>query len=168
MVWFLAVPLLAFSALVQSSILRQIPFLDGGLDLPLLIVICWSLLAPDQSLGWAVLAGVFADLFTGGPFGVTPIAFLLAAFTIGQLHGRLQTDSPPVVMAIALFGTVLSHLAAIVLLILTGRTVDTGFALAYITLPTAFLNTLFAIPLYLFLRRLHRATLPPAVAVAEE
>jgi rod shape-determining protein MreD len=168
MIWLLAVPLLALSALVQSAVLRQIPFLSGGLDLPLLIVVCWSLLAPDQSLGWAVLAGAFADLFTGGVFGATPIAFLLAAYTIGQLHGRLQTDSPPVVMAITLFGTVLAHLALILLLILTGRTIDVGYALAYITLPTAFLNTLAAIPVYLTLRRLHRTTRPPGVAAAEE
>ncbi len=168
MIWILAIPLLAVSVLVQSSILRQIPFLQGGLDLPLLIVLCWSLLAPDSALVWAVTAGALADFFTGGPFGVTPIAYLLASFTVGQLHGRLQTDSPLVVMAIVLFGTVLAHLAMIVLLILAGRTVDIGFSLAYVTLPTAFLNTLAALPVYPLLRRLHRATLPPALTAAEE
>lgn len=168
MAWLLAVPLLFLLALLQSAVLRQIPFLDGGLDLLLLVVICWNLLDPEEGLVWALLAGVFADLFTGGPAGVTPIAYLLAGFMIGQLHGRLRTDSPSVVMAIALFGTVIAHLALIALLMLLGRTMDAGFALAYITLPTAFLNTLCAIPVYLLLRRTYHGIHPPAATVAEE
>lgn len=168
MVWLLAVPLLALLSLVQTTILRQIPFLDGGLDLLLVAVICWSLLRPEEGLVWGLLAGIFADLFTGGPFGVTSIAFLLTSFTAGQLHGRLWTNSPLAVMAIALFSTVLSHLAMIAMLLLMGRTLNVGYALAYTTLPTAFLNTLCAIPVYLLLRRIHLALLPPAVIAEEE
>jgi rod shape-determining protein MreD len=165
MIWWIAVPLLAVLSLLQTTIFRQILLLDGNLDLLLLVVLCWSLLRPEEGMVWAVLAGFFADIFTGGPFGITSIALLLSAFCIGQLHGRLRTHSPIVVMAIALFGTALTHLATIALLALFGRSLDIGYLLLYVTLPTAFLNTLCAVPVYLALRRLHVIGVP---AIAEE
>jgi rod shape-determining protein MreD len=165
MIWILSVPLLAFLALVQSAIFRQIPFLDGSLDLLLVAVTCWSLLRPEEGLVWALLAGSFADLFSGGPFGLTSIAYLLAAICAGALHDRLWTHSPLAVMAIALFGTIISHLASIALLLLFGHSLEVGYLLTYVTLPTAFLNTIGSIPIYLVLRRLHLVGAP---ALSEE
>lgn len=155
MIWWIAIPLLAVISLLQTTVFRQILFLDGSLDLLLLAVLCWSLLRPEEGMGWALAAGFFSDIFSGGPFGVTSIAYLLAAFCVGQLHGRLRTHSPIVVMAIALFGTILSHLATIALLALFGRALGIGYVLTYVTLPTAFLNTICSVPVYLSLRRLH-------------
>ena len=160
MIWAIAVPLLAVLSLLQAAILRHIPLLDGNLDLLLLAVLCWSLLRPEEGMIWAVLAGFFSDIFTGGPFGVTSIAYLFAAFCISFLHGRLRTHNPIVVMAIALFGTILAHLTAIALLVIFGRTLEIGYLLLYVTLPTAFLNTAGAVPVYLTLRPLHRIGVP--------
>jgi rod shape-determining protein MreD len=168
MIWLAAVPLLFFLTLLQSTILRQLPFLDGGVDLLLLAVLCWNLLDPEQGLIWAFLAGLFADLFTGGPIGLTPIAFLAAGFLVGYLHGRLRTDSPPILMAIALAGTVIAQLSLLAMLTVFGRSIDPGFAFAYVILPTAFLNTVLSVPVYLLLRRLHRVSRPPAKTAVEE
>ncbi len=165
MIWWIAVPLLAVLSLLQTTIFRQLLLLDGNLDLLLLAVLCWSLLRPEEGMIWAVLAGFFSDIFSGGPFGITSIAFLFSAFCVGQLHGRLRTHSPIVVMAIALFGTVLTHLVTIALLALFGRTLDIGYLLMYVTLPTAFLNTICSVPAYLPLRRLHVIGVP---VIAEE
>jgi rod shape-determining protein MreD len=155
MLWWIAVPLLAVLTLLQTTILRQIPFLDGNLDLLLLAVLCWSLLRPDEGMVWGLLAGAFADLFASSPFGATSIVYLITAYAVGFLHGRLRTHNPTVVMAIALFGTILAHLAMIAFLALSGRSLDVGYLLTYVTLPTAFLNTLCAVPAYLGLRQLH-------------
>ena len=160
MIWGIAIPLLALLSLLQTTVLRQIPLLDGNLDLLLLAVLCWSLLRPEEGMIWAVAAGFFCDLFSGGPFGVTSIAFLFAAFCIGYLHGRLRTHNPVVVMAIGLFGTILTHLVLIALLVVFGRPLSIGDMLLYVTLPTAFLNTLGSVPVYLALRRMHRIGVP--------
>ncbi|MGB7537353.1 MAG: rod shape-determining protein MreD [Anaerolineales bacterium] len=160
MIWAIAVPLLAVLSLLQTTVLRHILLLDGNLDLLLLAVLCWSLLRPEEGMIWAVLAGFFCDIFTGGPFGVTSIAYLFAAFCISYLHGRLRTHSPIVVMAIALFGTILAHLVTVALLVVFGRPLEVGYLLMYVTLPTAFLNTLGAVPVYLALRPLHRIGVP--------
>jgi len=160
MIWAIAVPLLAVLALLQTTVFRHIPLLDGNLDLLLLVILCWSLLRPEEGMIWAVAAGFFSDIFTGGPFGVTSIAYLFAAFCISYLHGRLRTHNPIVVMAIALFGTILAHLVMIAMLVVFGRSLEVGYLLLYVTLPTAFLNTLCSVPVYLTLRPLHRIGVP--------
>ena len=161
MIWFLSVPLLALLALLQTTVFRQILFLDGGFDLLLVALVCWSMLRPAEGLAWALLGGIFADMFSGGPFGITSIAYLLVAICIGALHGRLWTHSPLAVMALALFGTVVAHLASIALLVLFGHSLGVGYLLTYVTLPTAFLNTIASVPMYLLLRRLHFAGARP-------
>jgi rod shape-determining protein MreD len=165
MIWWISVPLLAVLSLLQTTVFRNILLLDGNFDLLLLAVLCWSLLRPEEGLGWAVLAGFFSDIYSGGPFGITSIAFLFTAFCVGYLHGRLRTHSPIAVMAIALFGTILAHLSTVALLVLFGRNLEIGYLLMYVTLPTAFLNTLGSVPVYLALRRLHRIGVP---ALAED
>ena len=93
---------------------------------------------------------------------MTSIAYLFAAFCIGYLHGRLRTHSPIVVMAIALFGTILAHLAMIALLVAIRPDASrSAICSLYVTLPTAFLNTLCSVPVYLALRPLHRRSAFP-------
>jgi hypothetical protein len=46
-----------------------------------------------------------------------------------------------------------------------GHPLEVGYLLAYVTLPTAFLNTIASVPVYLALRRLHFVGAP---VLAEE
>jgi hypothetical protein len=72
-------------------------------------------------------------------------------------------------MAIALLGTGISHLVALALLEVLGRPVDVGYALVYVTLPTAFFNTLFVLPIYGLISQLHDVTRgKPVVSETEE
>jgi len=169
MIWVIAIPLLMAAALLQSAVLAQIQVFGGSLGLVLLLVLSWSILRPEEGLVWAALGGAFSDLLSGGPFGGTAIAFVIAALAASQIQGRLWGRHPLVIMAIALLGTVLSHLASLALLGITGRSVDVGYALTYVTLPTAFFNTLFVLPVYNLLSRLHYATLgKPTVTESED
>jgi rod shape-determining protein MreD len=168
MIWLLSLPLLFFIAILQSSLLSQFRFLGGGADLALTAVICWSLLRPDEGLAWAVIVGAFNDFLSGGPFGISCIAFVLAAFLAGQLHGRLWTNSPLAIMAATLTGTIVSQGVVILILMVLNYSLDVAYAAIYIFLPTAFLNMIISVPVYLFLHRLHAGTLPPALIVEED
>jgi rod shape-determining protein MreD len=160
MIWVIAVPLLALVAVLQSAVLRQIQFAGGNLDLLFLIILCWSMLRPTEGLVWAALGGLFADLLSGGPFGATAVVYLLAALAAGQIQGRLWGSHPLIVMGLALLGTGMSHLLGLAILGLIGRPLDVGYALAYVTLPTAFINVALVLPVYSALRALNRATRP--------
>lgn len=160
MIWAIAVPLLALVAVLQSAVLRQIEFAGGNLDLLLLVVLCWSMLRPEQGLVWAAVGGLVADLLSGGPFGATAIVLLVTALAAGQVQGRLWGRHPLIIMGLALLGTGTSHLLGLAILGLTGRPLDVGYTLAYVTLPTAFINVALVLPVYSALRALDRATRP--------
>ncbi len=160
MIWAIAVPLLALVAVLQSAVLRQIEFAGGNLDLLLLVVLCWSMLRPEEGLVWAAVGGLVADLLSGGPFGATAIVLLVTALAAGQVQGRLWGRHPLIIMGLALLGTGTSHLLGLAILGLTGRPLDVGYTLAYVTLPTAFINVALVLPVYSALRALDRATRP--------
>jgi rod shape-determining protein MreD len=168
MIWLFSLPLLVFIAIVQSSLLSQLRFLGGGVDLALVTVVCWSLLRPEEGLAWGAVAGLCCDVLSGGPFGMTSIAFVLSAFLAGQLHGQLWITSPLAIMAVTLSGTVLSQGVAILILLLFNYSLDLTYATLYIALPTAFLNMIVSVPVFLLIRRLHTATLPPMLELEEE
>lgn len=169
MIWVIAIPLLMLASLLQSAVLAQIQVFGGSLGLVLLMILSWSILRPEEGLAWAAVGGVLSDLLSGGPLGGTAIAFILAALVAGQIQGRLWGRHPLVIMAIAVLGTAISHLTSLALLGITGRSVDVGYALTFVTLPTAFFNTLFILPVYSLLSQLHRATLgKPEVSELEE
>jgi rod shape-determining protein MreD len=168
MIWVLGIPLLALVAVLQSAVLRQIEFAGGNLDLLLLVVLCWSMLRPTEGLVWAAVGGIFADLLSGGPFGATAIIYLLAALAAGQIQGRLWGNHPLIVMGLALVGTGIAHLLGLAILGLTGRPLDVGYTLAYVTLPTAFINVALVLPVFSALRALDRATRPPELRAEVE
>jgi rod shape-determining protein MreD len=158
LIWIIAVPLLMVAALLQSALLARIQIFGGSLGLVLLMVLSWSILRPEEGLIWAALGGAFCDLLSGGPLGGTAIGFILAALAAGQIQGRLWGRHPLIIMSIALLGTGISHLVTLALLEILGRPVDVGYALAFVTLPTAFFNTLFVLPIYALFSRLHEVT----------
>ncbi len=168
MIWIIAAPLLALVAVLQSAVLRQIQFAGGNLDLLFLIILCWSMLRPTEGLVWAALGGLFADLLSGGPFGATAVVYLLASLAAGQIQGRLWGNHPLIVMGLALLGTGMSHLLGLAILGLIGRPLDVGYALAYVTLPTAFINVALVLPVYSVLRALDRATRPHQLQIEAE
>jgi rod shape-determining protein MreD len=169
MIWVISVPLLGLLSVLQSAVFRQIAVLGGNLDLTLLVVLCWSILRPEEGLVWAGVAGIFMDLLSGGPLGATAIAYVIASLAAGQLEGRLWGQHPLVLMGIGLLGTGVSHLLGLALLGLTGRSLDVGYSLTYVTLPTAFVNVACILPVNAVMRWLDRATRPhPAVGEGEE
>jgi rod shape-determining protein MreD len=168
MIWIISIPLLIIIAVLQSSLLSQLRFLAGGIDLALVTVVCWSLLRPEEGLVWAAVVGALCDFLSGGPFGATSIAFITAAFLAGQLHGRLWITSPLAIMAVTLIGTLVSQAILILFLLILNYSLDVPYSFLYIVLPTTFLNMVASVPIYLALQRLHRRTLPPMLAMEEE
>ena len=156
MIWAIAVPLLALVAVLQSAVLRQIEFAGGNLDLLLLVVLCWSMLRPKEGLVWAVVGGFAADLLSGGPFGGPAIVYLVTSLAAGQIQGRVWGSHPLIIMGLALLGTGTTHLLGLAILSLTGRPLDVGYTLAYVTLPTAFINVAMVLPVFSALRALDR------------
>ncbi len=161
MTLWLLIPLLALATLFQVTLMPTLPFIGYKLDLPLILIVAWGLLAPfGEAAEWGFIVGIFLDLASGLPFGI----HMLALTTVGLLMGVGQTAffrgnliAPPVAMILA---TLLYHLVILGILALLNWDIVWNDYLIYVTLPTAILNA-FALPfVYVPLQRLQRRLRP--------
>ena len=74
---YLAVPLMAVLAVVQTSVLPRFPVLGAVPQLLFLVALAWGILRGlEQGLFWAFIAGFFVDLFSLAPLGISSLAFM--------------------------------------------------------------------------------------------
>ncbi len=160
------IPLLAVEAVLQSSVLARLSLFGGTINVVLLTVLCWNLLAERaDGLGWAFAGGLFADVLSGGPMGASVIGFLAVGYVAGLTEGRLWRTHFLLPLASALLGTIAFHLIYLAILALTGYPINLADQLAFITFPSVFLNMLGVLPLYWLIRRLHDWVRPAPVAM---
>ena len=158
--WIL-IPLLAFTAIIQITLLPQIPIFGYKPDLALALVVAWALLSPvGEAAVWGFIVGIFLDLASGLPFGVHTLALTAIGWLIGWgqatfFRGNLL--APPIAVIIA---TLVHNVIVLGILALLQWQVDWANYLLRIILPAALLNTL-ALPLVYFpLRLFQRWTHP--------
>ena len=162
----LGVPLLAFAAVVQSSIVANFHLYGGTLDLVFIVALSWTL-AGDWQGGavWGFLGGLFLDLLSGGPLGLTSLGLVLMAYFASLTEGRLWRSHVLLPLATIALGTLGFHLISLLGFFLLGQPVNWGLSLARVTLPAAALNTMFALPVYGALRWLYSVVYPAPVTI---
>jgi rod shape-determining protein MreD len=101
--FYLAFPLMAILAILQSTLLPRFPIFGVEPQLWFVATITWTLMKDlRQGLIWALIAGIFVDLFSASPLGVTTLA-LMAAVSIVVLVQRHFPESRilmPVVLGV--------------------------------------------------------------------
>jgi rod shape-determining protein MreD len=154
---WLLIPLLALSAIIQVTLLPQIPIFGYKPDLALALVVAWALLAPvGEAAVWGFIVGIFLDLASGLPFGVhtltlTTLGWLISWGQATFFRGNLL--APPIAVIAA---TLVHHLTVLGILALFNWQIHWGDYLLRITLPCAILNTLVLPLAYFPLLRLAR------------
>jgi rod shape-determining protein MreD len=77
--FYLAFPLMAILAILQSTLLPRFPVLGVVPQLWFVATITWTLMnGLRQGLIWALIGGIFVDLFSASPLGVTTLAMMAA------------------------------------------------------------------------------------------
>lgn len=155
--FYAAIPLLALLAIVQTSILPR--FSIAGVEPQLLFVIplAWGLLRGlEEGLVWAFIAGLWLDLFSLAPMGLSSLA-LMAAVAVPVL---LQEVMPPrrllVAAVMAGLGTIIYLLLYVIGLGLLGRGISAN-GLAGL-LPLILLHMVVVLPVYMLVQTLLRVT----------
>jgi rod shape-determining protein MreD len=149
MATFIAIPILTGLMILQSGIVSRLPLLHGTPDLLLLAVIGWALQKKVQTAWqWCIIGGLIFSLVSALPFGGALLAYIVATAVALYLRRQLW-QTPILAMFIAvLVGTFVSHSIAIISLRLAGDPIPIFQALNLITLPSAFLNLILAIPTF--------------------
>lgn len=154
--WIL-IPFLAFIAIIQITLLPQIPIFGYKPDLALALIVAWAMLAPvGEAAGWGFIIGIFLDLASGLPFGVHTLTLTVLGLLIGWgqttfFRGNLL--APPLAIILATF---VHNVSVLGLLALFNWQITWGDYLLRVTLPSALLNTLILPFVYFPLQRLVR------------
>jgi rod shape-determining protein MreD len=154
---YLVIPLMIAAALLQVALIPHLSVWGVFADLPLLLVLSWGLLRGSrEGVVWGFVAGLFTDLFSGGPFGAATLSLMAAGALSGQGQNIVFRHYLLLPSLMALLGTVVYDLLFLLVLQITGHAVVWLETVARIVVPSAALNACL-IPIVLGLMRLlHR------------
>ncbi len=158
---YLAIPLLVLIAVLQATLVSRLALWGVFVDLPVLVVVSWSLLrGPREGMLWGFIAGVAVDLLSGAPFGAATLSLIAVGFLsgLGKTSVFAAVDSEvgivfPVVMAF--LATVLYDLFFLFIVWISGHTVAWLDSLLRIILPSAVLNAVLMPVVFPAMRMLH-------------
>lgn len=154
----LVVPILA--AVVQASVGEHLAIDLIRPDLLVLVVVSWSLLAgASESIWWAFVGGLAADLLSGSAFGVITVSILPVAVVFGL--GDRSSFQPTVLRGAGLIAlaALLHELLYALAVLLVGRALPDGLTLLGVGLGAAAYTGVVALAVFPPMRALHRRTM---------
>ena len=160
--FYAAIPLMAVLAILQTAVLPRIPIAGLEPQLVFLVALAWGLLRGlEEGLVWAFIAGLWLDLLSMTPLGLSSLAFMAAVAGPVLLQGVLPPRRLPVAALMAALGTLTYLLFYAVALGLLGHGLSAaGWAGL---LPIALLHAVLILPIYLLLQTIVRVTRPRRV-----
>ena len=149
----IAIPLLGLAVIVQSAIVGQLTLLHGVADVVLVMLAAWALQKRvTTAFHWAFLAALMTSLVSRLPWFVYMPAYV-GTVALGLLLQRRVWQMPMLAMfSVTFMGTLLLHGMSVIYLELRSPTPSLADALGMITVPSALLNLLIAIPVFGMMR----------------
>jgi rod shape-determining protein MreD len=166
MATFLALPILGLLVIVQSALISRMQLLNGTADLVLLALVAWAVQERVRtSWHWAVVGGLMITLVSALPPGAALAGYLLATAIALAFRRWVWQVSLLAMIAGTFFGTLVTQLLAIGALRFNGTPIPWIEALNTVTLPSALLNLLLAIPVYALLTDLASWVYPEEIEI---
>jgi hypothetical protein len=149
MAYLLAIPILGMLIIFQSALFSRVHLLYGTADLVLLALLAWAVQERVKSAWhWTVIGGVLVTAVSALPLGAALTGYLLAT-GVALAFRRWVWQVPSLAMvAGTFFGTFITHAVSLGALRSVGTPISLIEALNIVTLPSALLNLLLAIPVY--------------------
>ncbi len=159
---YLAIPLMLVLGLVETAVLPHFPFLGTSPQLAFLVALSWGILyGVEEGAVWAFFAGVFTDLFSIAPVGVSSLAFVVGITAVIWATQALPASRVLLPLAQAGLATVISFIVEITLLRMFGTIVNFQ---SIVVLPNVLLlHVLAVLPIYWLLYIINRAIRPRRV-----
>lgn len=159
---YLAIPLMLVLGLLETAVLPHFPIFGSTPQLAFLVALAWGLLyGVEEGAVWAFFAGVFTDLFSITPVGVSSLSFMVGITAVIWATQALPTSRVLLPLALAGLATVISFIIEIVLLRLFGTI--TTFQSVVILPNILLLHVLAILPIYWLLYLINRAIRPRQV-----
>jgi rod shape-determining protein MreD len=162
----LAFPILLAAVMLQSVVISRLPLLSGSADLVLLVIVAWSLQKKVRyAWFWTLLGGLMVSYVSAMPV-FAPLIGYVVVFGFTRLLQRRIWQVPILTMITAtLLGTFFTHILNIAVLFITGDPIPFQESITFITLPSALLNLLLALPVFVLITDLAKWVYPEEVEV---
>lgn len=174
---YFTIPFLLIVAILQSTAAPRLVVYGVRPDLMLVSVVAWTLLAAfrlrelqytgeppslwrgiNDGVVWGFTGGMFLDLLSGAPFGLSALALIAAAAAVGILAAGVASSTPILIIVATPLGTLIYHLVFLLGLALTGRPAFWSVNLTRLVLPSIVFNLALLPIAYLLLSPLNRQT----------
>jgi rod shape-determining protein MreD len=157
----IAFPVLIFALMIQNVIISRLPLTSGNADIILLILIAWALQERVKSTWlWALVGGLLVSFVSAVP-GFGPVwGYFIIVFISRYLQKRIWQIPILAMLAVTLIGTLIQHTINLLLLFVAGIPIPIQESLLSVTLPSALLNLLFALPIYIVFTDLAKLLYP--------
>lgn len=130
-------------------------------DWVLLLVVGWTILhGLMPGVQWALYGGISLDLLSSMPIGSHVFALLLCVSVIAVLTEPLERDQPMLILVVLLLATMLYGFILMVVLQLSSGAVPWQRYPLVVVVPTALINTIFALPTFALMRRFYARSQP--------
>jgi len=158
---YVAAPFLVVVALIQSTLSPRLQIGAIWPDFMLLVVVSWALLGRlAEALVWSMAGGLVVDLMSGGPFGGTGLALMVATLAAAVMAEGVFRGRTVLPIAAALVASLAFHGAYLLALLLVGRPVDGLEALLRAAIPAAVYNAALSLAVYGLMAAIDRRIKP--------
>jgi rod shape-determining protein MreD len=151
--YFLFVPLILFVAVAQVAIASYFPLLGVTANPLLVLLVCWSMVrGPRETMVLIPIAGIFKDLMTSDPVGVSVLALLpIVALAAIRERRPMESEFLPT-LAVVVVASLCYDLVYMVVLTAVGDGPPWLQTPIRVVLPAALFNALLTPLLYLPVR----------------
>jgi hypothetical protein len=145
----IAIPVLGFLIILQSAIASRIPLLHGTADLVLLALAAWAVQDRVKTTWqWSLIGGMMVAFVSALSLLAVLPGYLLSSGIARALRKQLW-QMPLLAMFTAVFiGTLILHTITFIVLRTNGILLPFWESFNMVTLPSALLNLLLAVPVY--------------------
>jgi rod shape-determining protein MreD len=156
--YFLAIPILAFLAVLQNSWLVDFRLLYGQPELILMAVLAWAWHAEqNEAFFWAFVAGIFQDVLNPiVPTGTSVIALVIMVFVIKAVERNFYQVSIFTLIGFVALGALLNHIILFVILGIRGLSIAPGDYFQSYSVPSIAFDLIGTFPMYFILRRIQK------------
>jgi rod shape-determining protein MreD len=150
---YLVVPLLAAIAILQSTVVSQLRIWGVFADLPLLVVVSWSLLRGSrEGLIWGFISGLALDLLSGAPFGAATFGLMAVGLLSGLGKATVFRSQVVLPLVTVLLATIVYDIIFLFVVWISGYPVSWLDSLIYLILPSAVLNAVLTPVVFVIMR----------------
>ena len=158
----LSIPVLSFIAVLQSAVVSRLPLNRGTADLMLVVLVAITLQKSVKTAWqWSIVGGLLTDFFSGLPFGLFTVSYLITTGIAFLLRERIWRFSFLMQLLVVLSGTLIVHGLSMMVLIIQGSSLQLTTVLQAVTLPSIILNFMLSLPVFIIIQDIIQQLNPP-------